>query len=402
MNSPKMRFNEYNDSYNSFLFGEIVTHKSEKYNPSLHNEKYKCIELEHLSSNTGQLLGYTDSSTQASIKNVFQNGSVLYGKLRPYLNKYYFPQFDGVCSSEIWVLNSTTQNLINHYLFYLVQTNRYSKTVSKAIGSKMPRADWQSLSESEFFIPKIEEQNKIASFLKKIDYKIQLQKEKIDLLKEQERGYRHRIFNKEIRFNDENGKDYSPWKTVKLHTLVDQIKGNSLKNKEKVNLPILTISAKSGFVNQEDRFSAVIAGNSLAKYTELDKYDISYNKGNSKTAKFGCVFVQSKYHKALVPNVYKSFRAKENVNPFYLQYLFASKLLDRQLKGIISSTARMDGLLNVSDEDFYNINILCPSVDEQNIIVYFLLLFEQKIEFEEKKLEVLLNQKQGFMQQMFI
>lgn len=251
-------------------------------------------------------------------------------------------------------------------------------------------------------IPTKEEQQNIGLFFYKLDTKIQLQKDKINLLEEQKKGYMQKIFTQELRFKDENGKDYGAWKSVKLHKLINQVKGNSLKNKETVNLPVLTISAKSGFVNQEDRFSGVIAGNSLSKYTELDKYDLSYNKGNSKTAKYGCVFVQSKYEKALVPNVYKSFRAKENVNPFYLQYLFATKILDRQLRGIISSTARMDGLLNVSDEDFFNLNILYPSINEQNKIVAFLSMLDQKIDQEERKLELLSNQKQAFMQQMFI
>lgn len=63
------------------------------------------------------------------------------------------------------------------------------------------------------------------------------------------------------------------------------------------------------------------------------------NKGKSKTAKYGCIYVQSRHDKALVPNGYKSCKVKENVNACYIQYLFATKLLDRQLKGTISSTA---------------------------------------------------------------
>src|SRR5205085_2921636 len=83
--------------------GDVITNKTEKYNPEKEKVNYKCIELEHLVSETPTLLGYVDSSNSGSIKNKFQKGDVLFGKLRPYLKKYLQAPFDGVCSSEIWV-----------------------------------------------------------------------------------------------------------------------------------------------------------------------------------------------------------------------------------------------------------------------------------------------------------
>lgn len=115
------------DKWKTYSFKEIAGLSREKYNPKKENLELPCIELEHIESGTGRLLGYTKSSLQGSIKNKFNPGDILYGKLRPYLKKYYFPNFEGVCSSEIWVLKNEKKKVNNKYLYYLVQTNRFNQ-----------------------------------------------------------------------------------------------------------------------------------------------------------------------------------------------------------------------------------------------------------------------------------
>ncbi|MGB2553751.1 hypothetical protein ACPF04_11425, partial [Campylobacter sp. MOP51] len=102
---------------------DIVEISSKKFNPLKDSAVKKCIELEHLSQDTGQILGFVNSSEQKSIKNEFQKGQILFGKLRPYLKKFYKAEFDGVCSSEIWVLQG--KKVSNDFLLYLIQTNKF-------------------------------------------------------------------------------------------------------------------------------------------------------------------------------------------------------------------------------------------------------------------------------------
>src|SRR5690554_4019024 len=122
-------------------FGKIAERSKLKYNPKSSTENYPCIELEHLSQGSGILIGYVDSSLQKSVKNKFNKGDVLFGKLRPYLKKFLLAPFDGVCSSEIWVLEG--KKVSNKYLHYLIQTSKFNYEVNKTSGSKMPRADWE-------------------------------------------------------------------------------------------------------------------------------------------------------------------------------------------------------------------------------------------------------------------
>jgi len=97
------------------FFDEIASLSKEKFNPKCSDE-LKCIELENIDPEVGQINGWVSSREQISTKNIFTKGNVLSGKLRPYLKKYRFATFDGVCSSEIWVLQANAeQSLKNIY-----------------------------------------------------------------------------------------------------------------------------------------------------------------------------------------------------------------------------------------------------------------------------------------------
>ena len=138
-----------------------------------------------------------------------------------------------------------------------------------------------------------------------------------------------------------------------------------------MDLPTLTISAGNGWMRQEDRFSGNIAGKEQKNYTLLHRGELSYNHGNSKLAKYGTVFSLQIYEEALVPRVYHSFKVERGSADF-VEYYFATKLPDKELGKLISSGARMDGLLNIGYEEFMGIPFLFPKVEEQSkIALYF-------------------------------
>ena len=186
------------------------------------------------------------------------------------------------------------------------------------------------------------------------------------------------------------------WEYVKLSYLCDEIK----RTTDDAIEDILTISAGNGFLNQEKRFSKVIAGTSLNKYTLLYNGEFSYNRGNSKSFKYGCIYKLKEYKKALVPNVYISFRINNQNNEFY-QQLFLKKYLDRQLRQLISSSARMDGLLNINKKSFFQLIVPMTSLEEQTKIANFLSNVDNIIEEQEGKVKDLELYKKGMMQKIF-
>ncbi|MEE6044513.1 restriction endonuclease subunit S [Avibacterium paragallinarum] len=154
------------------------------------------------------------------------------------------------------------------------------------------------------------------------------------------------------------------WEKCKLGEVAKRVKGND----GDMSLPTLTISAGSGWLDQKDRFSGNIAGSEQKNYTLLKRGQLSYNHGNSKLAKYGAVFVLRTYEKALVPRVYHSFTMLNNADADFIEFLFATKIPDKELVKKITSGARTDGLLNISFEGFMDIAITIPTLPEQQKI----------------------------------
>ena len=229
----------------------------------------------------------------------------------------------------------------------------------------------------ELLVPSIQEQNIISSFLNNVDYIITLHQRKLNNLKLKKKALLQKLFPK-------NGERYpelrfpgftDAWEQRKLTSFTQRVKGND----GRMDLPTLTISASEGWLNQKDRFSANIAGSEQKNYTLLRQGELSYNHGNSKLAKYGVVYALKDYKEALVPRVYHSFRVDESYDALFVEYYFSTKRPDRELGKLVSSGARMDGLLNIGYDEFTNISISVPTFSEQKQIVALLKVCDKYI-----------------------
>ena len=169
-----------------------------------------------------------------------------------------------------------------------------------------------------------------------------------------------------------------------------------------MNLPLLTISARYGWMTQQSRFSASIAGREKKNYTLLKKHQLSYNHGNSKVANYGTVYELTDYDEALVPKVYHSFSLTSENSSKFIESYFHTKKLDAQLRKFIASTARMDGLLNISFDDFMKVKLFAPERCEQSKISRIINLIEKLITKKQKKMEQLKQLKKAMLQQLFV
>ena len=133
----------------------------------------------------------------------------------------------------------------------------------------------------------------------------------------------------------------------------------------------------------------------------MKKGQLSYNHGNSKTAKYGAVFKLNIYTEALVPRVYHSFAVKHNNSADFIEYLFATGDPNRELRKLVSSGARMDGLLNINFDAFFNINLQVPIATEQMRIAQVFRKTDSLIAANEDKLEQLKTLKKLMMQKIF-
>lgn len=187
------------------------------------------------------------------------------------------------------------------------------------------------------------------------------------------------------------------WEQRKLKDITQRVEGNN----GNMNLPVLTISAKQGWMTQSNRFSSVIAGAEKKKYTLLKKGNLSYNHGNSKIAPFGTVFMLKTYSEALVPKVYHSFKAKKDINPYFLEVYFQTRKMDPQLRKYISSSARMDGFLNITYSWFEQVRLFLPNIEEQNKLEKLFDILNKHIELQQRKLNDLNSMKSALLQDVF-
>ncbi len=168
----KNRLPGFNGCWGVKRFDEIVQPRKERIDPRRTGVHEFCIELEHIEQGTGCLVGHTATAEGSSLKSVFQEDDVLFGKLRAYLRKYWLANREGVCSTEIWVLVAKRSVLLPRFLFQLVKMDRFVEAASSAYGTHMPRSDWNVVKNYELKLPPVEEQAAIAAILSDTDAEI--------------------------------------------------------------------------------------------------------------------------------------------------------------------------------------------------------------------------------------
>lgn len=178
------------DSWEEKALGKIVKNIKDKYEPTLNNKKcVKYIGLEHIEKNNG-IIGFGSSDDVKSLKTIFELGDILYGKLRPYLNKHDIAKFSGICSTDILVYRAEDFNTAK-FINYFMNTEKFIfYTVSNSKGINLPRISEKEVSGILVNVPTLSEQSEIVRIIDDLLAKEQQAKElaenaitKIDIIK---------------------------------------------------------------------------------------------------------------------------------------------------------------------------------------------------------------------------
>ena len=154
--------------------------------PTKHPEqKFNFIGLENIESNTSRLVNISPVQGKfiKSTKTRFKIGDVLYGKLRPYLNKVWLADFDGICSTDIWALRAKEGIILPQLLgAILQQSSIVQKSSASMAGANLPRANKDIFDKIAIALPPLEIQKQIVAKLSAVqDYKKQLLEQKAKL-----------------------------------------------------------------------------------------------------------------------------------------------------------------------------------------------------------------------------
>ena len=160
------------------------------------------------------------------------------------------------------------------------------------------------------------------------------------------------------------------------------------------------LSAGNGFIMQSEKYSRDNAGQSLKKYILLKQGELAYNHGASKAKQFGCCYELTELE-ARIPYVYHCFKVNDAEYTPYIAMALNNAKMDKQLKRLVSSSVRMDGLLNISFEDYMSVTLRLPSLKEQKRIADFIKKTDDRITAQKKLLASLKKYKRGVIQKFF-
>ena len=167
---PKIRFAGFTGDWEQRKFSDIAARES---SISASATNIPSVEYEDVVAEEGRL--NKDIHLKEAVKSgiTFDGSQVLYGKLRPYLHNWLNPDFKGIAVGDWWVLKPI--NMDKKFLYRLIQTQQFDNIANQSSGSKMPRADCNLISNSEFMAPfSKEEQSKIGRYFDSFDHLITL------------------------------------------------------------------------------------------------------------------------------------------------------------------------------------------------------------------------------------
>ena len=315
------------------------------------------------------------------------------GKVFHYVNgKYDLHQ-------RVYRMFDFSEEITAKYFYYYFSNHFYDRVMAMTAKTSVDSVRYEMIADMDIALPKVKEQMAISAYFDRLDHLITLHQRKYDKLQVLKKAMLEKMFPKngssvpEIRFKGFT----DAWEQRKLGKVVKEV----TRNDPTSEAPIMMITANNGFIEQSERYAFDNAGESLKKYILLQKGELAYNHGASKLRPFGSCFALTTAESARIPFVYHCFSA-ENQNAEFLSIELNGSEVESQLRKIVSSGARMDGLLNISFDEYSTVTVLLPDIKEQEHIADFFRNLDHLITLHQRKLEKLQNIKKSMLEKMFV
>lgn len=357
----------------------------------------RFVGLEHVEPGETRLTRYTLDTEVRSSKLEFHVRDILYGKLRPYLDKAVIADFDGICSTDFIVLSANEQELVTDFLLYLLHSPRLtSHAISTTTGTNHPRTSWSALGNFRFGLPPIAEQRGVAQVLSTVDEAIQKTNEVITKTERLKRGLTQELLTKGI--------GHKEFKTTEV--------GEIPKEWDVITVGDVTTEHKQGFYTNQSYSSD---GVRLVRITDLFNPRISYetmpflnldghtveqfgvSKGDFLIARSGAI---GRFGIATenIPCVFGSYIIRfrfdqDRLSNDFFGWLFQSNFVLPQLLRLKHGATN----ININAENLKSIKIPLPKPAEQALLVLVLSTLARKLELDELDKLRLERTKAGLM-----
>jgi len=406
-NIPELRFLEFIEDLKLMYLGEILDFKNGiNADKTKYGRGYKFINVLDIINEASiyykTIIGSVNVTEQEFLKNDVHYGDVLFqrsseireeaGQSNIYLDKDENATFGG------FVIRGRPKVKFNPIYFnYLLKTKSVRKEITdRSGGSTRFNVGQNSLSEVPIFISNSSaEQEKIASFLGAVDMRLNQLRRKRKLLQTYKRGVMQKLFSQEIRFKGAIGSLFPEWEEKTLGELTFKV---GRKNKQNIPYPIYSINNQKGFVPQSEQFEGVDSndrGYDISLYKIIQKNTFAYNPARINVGSIG---YSDGLENIIISSLYVCFKAKAELHDFYLlQYLETFDFNKSVLRNVEGGVREY-----LFYENFSNINIPLPSLEEQQKIVDFLTEIGRKIEALSRQIEQTEQFKKGLFQKLFV
>ena len=359
------------------------------------------VEYEDINPGQGTLNKELSSKESTKSGIVFEPKDVLYGKLRPYLMNWLFPQFKGVAVGDFWVLRSTACDA--SFLFRFIQSERFWYYSNISSGSKMPRADWAFVSKGNYLVPKNrEEQRQIGTLFSHLDSLITLHQRKLDALKKIKSALLEKMFPKdgsnipEIRFTGFT----EAWEQRKLGELGQTYNGLTGKSKDDFG------HGQAQYITYMNVFSNPICNLALTEKIEVDQKqneveigDVFFTTSSETPEEVGMSSVLTEKQGITYLNSFCfGYRPLQKINLNYLAYMLRSNPFRKNITFLAQGISRY----NISKTKVMDVSVHLPTAEEQYIIGSFFKNLDSLITLHQRKLDALKKIKSALLEKMFV
>ncbi|MBT9717152.1 restriction endonuclease subunit S [Enterococcus durans] len=385
-NSPQLRFEGFTDAWEERKLGEIFNYEQPTKYIVKSTEYDDNFNTPVLTAGKSFLLGYTDEIS--GIKNAtVENPVVIFDDFTTGSHYVDFPFKIKSSAMKLLSLNDNSDNF--YFMFNTLKNIKY-------VPQSHERHWISKFSSFEIYKPSQEEQQKIGAFFKKIDDTIALHQRKLDLLKEQKIGYLQKMFPKngekvpELRFAGFT----DDWEERKLGELVEQI----IREVPKPNKPYYRMSVRSHAKGTFKQFVDNPENVAMDKLFVVKKDDLVVNI--TFAWEHAIAVVNEENDGLLVSHRFPTYRADGKSDIEFLHHVVSKENFRRKLEFISPGGAGRNRVLN--KKDFLKLKIFVPKIEEQQKIGSFFKQLDNTIALHQRKLDLLKEQKKGFLQKMFV
>ena len=405
--SPQLRFKGFTDAWEERKLSELIQKGGSGGTPKSTNKTYYDGDIPFLGiSDISKSNGYIDDTEKHISEKGLNNSSAwivpkgaISLAMYASVGKLAILNTDAATSQAFYNMVFEYESIRDYVYHRLGRANdlgEWTKLISTGTQANL-NAD--KVKNFEIQVPQsIDEMKDISTFFNQLDIFITLQQRKLDLLKEQKKGYLQKMFPKngakvpELRFAG----FADDWEERKLGDILIERK---TKSKISENIPLLAFASGQGVINRSERKTNnrdFLTKDVNSKVYLLTKYnDIVYNPSNLK---YGAID-RNKYGTGVISPIYVTFET--NQVPEFIELIVTSHNFKKRALQYEEGTVTKRQ--SVKPENLLTLNIsISKSKEEQQKIGSFFQQLDDTIALHQRKLDLLKEQKKGFLQKMFV